>query len=189
MATAAPKRSIFRGKALQKYVQNQEKTVLPRIVAPPVFLFCWILLIILIAAGLVAWWGQVPFYVTGPGVILDGSVLPGQGNDEAVAVVVLPASVSGNIRVGLSTQVHIGQAGPQLTCTVDAVNANILSPSQIHQQYGLTVTDPSEVISIKLGSGIPRHTYAGSPVQAQIHIGSQRLLSFFPLFHDLLKEA
>jgi hypothetical protein len=189
MAPPISKRSIFRDRALQKYTQGREKSVLPRIVAPPVFVLCWILLMVLMAAGLVAWQGQIPLYISGSGVILTNAILPSQGSDEALAVVILPASEFGHIHSGLSVQIHIGQSGPELTHTVDYVNPGILSPSEVRQRYALDATDPALVIITRLGPEISRRLYAGSAVQAQVLVGTQRLLSLFPLFSDLLKDA
>lgn len=189
MTVETSKRSIFRDQAIQKYRQNQEKSVLPRIIAPPVFLFFWILLAILTAAGVVSWLGQVPLYVTGSGVVLDKSVLPHQGSDEAVAVIPFTTNDVSHIRRGLASDIQIGSTGPGLTRTVDAVSPAMLSPSEVHQLYGLTMTDPAQVISIRLGNDISRRVYAGSPVHIRIQIGSRRLLSLFPVFSSLWKES
>lgn len=189
MTAAAPKRSIFRNQALQKYRQNQEKSVLPRIIAPPIFLFFWILLITLTAAGVVAWLGQVPLYVTGSGMVLDKNILPDQNNDEAVAIIILPANEVIHIRAGLPAQIQIGSTGPQVNRTVDSVSPAILSPSEVRQSYGMEMTDPAQVVSLKLGPNISRRVYAGSPVHVQIQIGSQRLISLFPIFNSLWRQV
>lgn len=189
MAGEVSKRSIFRDQAIQKYRQNQEKSVLPRIVAPPVFLFFWILLAILTAAGVVAWLGQVPLYVTGVGVVLEKDALSHEGNDEAVAVVPLPTRDAFHIHRGLLSEIQIGSTGPALTRTVDAMSPTMLSPSEVQRLYGITMSDPAQIVSIRLGSGISRRIYAGSPVHVRIQIGSRRLLSLFPLFSSLEKET
>ncbi len=189
MTAETPKRSIFRDQAVQKYKQNQEKSILPRIIAPPVFLFFWILLAILTAAGVVAWLGQVPLYVAGSGVVLDKDVAPDQGSDEAVAVVPFTAHDVSRIRRGLPSAVQVGSTGPELTRPIDTVSPAILSPSEIHQRYGLEMTDPAQIVSIRLGSTISRHIYAGSPVHVQVQVGSRRLLSLFPVFSSLWGEA
>jgi hypothetical protein len=44
-------RSIFRADAVRRYIQNQHKTVLPRLVCPHTFLYVWILLVLLFLAG------------------------------------------------------------------------------------------------------------------------------------------
>lgn len=183
MIAETPKRSIFRDQAVQKYRRNQEKSVLPRIVAPPVFLFFWILLVILTGAGVVAWLGQVPLYVTGSGVVLDKDVVPRRGSDEAIAVVPFTANDISRIHRGLPSEVQIGSTGPALTRPIDTVSPVILSPSEVHQRYGLEMTDPAQIVSIKLG--ISRRVYAGSPVHVRVQVGSRRLLSLFPIFNSL----
>src|SRR5690242_17118342 len=117
MATTASKGSIFRSKALQKYIQSREKNVLPRLVAPPVFAFFWVILATLTAAGLVAWLGQVPLYVTGSGLILDQSAIATQGKGEAVAVILLPATSPIHLQTRMPVQVQVGLDGPLLMRT------------------------------------------------------------------------
>ena len=183
---AIPELPIFRSKTLQKYMQNREKSVLPRIIAPPVFAFCWIVLTLLIAAGIVTWLGQVPSYITGSGVILNTDSVAHQRNG-ATAIILLPASDISSIRPGLPVQIQVGQAGPQLHRTISSINQNLLSPGTVHQQYGFEVTDPSLVATVQLGSLISGDLYSGSPIQAQIQIGTYSLLVLFPGVHSLLK--
>jgi hypothetical protein len=53
----ATQRSIFRSEALQHYIQNQEKVVLPRLVSPRIFIYLWILALTLMVAGaIIAFW-------------------------------------------------------------------------------------------------------------------------------------
>jgi hypothetical protein len=182
MATSTSKIQIFRSKTLQKYTQNREKSVLPRIVAPPIFAFSWIVLTLLIAAGIVTWLGEVPTYITGSGIILDTN----QG-DGATAAFLLPVGDSSYIRPGLPVQLQIGQAGPLLHRAINSISQNPLSPAEVHQQYGFEVTDPSLVVTVGLGSTISEHLYSGSPIQAQVQIGSQSLLALFPVVNILLK--
>jgi hypothetical protein len=44
-------RSIFRAEAVRRYIQNHEEAVLPRLICPRTFLYLWILLGLLLAAG------------------------------------------------------------------------------------------------------------------------------------------
>lgn len=63
------RRSIFRARAVRRYAETQQKTVLPQFICPRAFLYLWILLgVLLLAGGLVTWlargslWGPVaPF--------------------------------------------------------------------------------------------------------------------------------
>ena len=106
---AVSKRSIFRGKALEQYAASRQKDVLPRLVSPPVFVFLWILLALLIVGGIVAWLTRVPTYVVGSGVVLDqGIVQVNQASGRAVAVVFLPANRTMHVRVGQVILLQIG---------------------------------------------------------------------------------
>jgi hypothetical protein len=44
-------RSIFRGEAVRRYIQNHEEAVLPRLICPRTFLCLWVLLGVLLIAG------------------------------------------------------------------------------------------------------------------------------------------
>jgi hypothetical protein len=53
----SPKQSIFRAQALQHYIENQEKVVLPNLVSPRAFLVLWVVAGLVMIAGLVfAFW-------------------------------------------------------------------------------------------------------------------------------------
>ncbi|HVB21119.1 MAG TPA: hypothetical protein VNG51_04155 [Ktedonobacteraceae bacterium] len=178
-------RTIYREKALQHYVQSWEKVTLPRFVAPSVFTFLWLLLVLLLAATLLAWLGQVPVYTTGSGFVLSQASLVSDSSDAATVVVFLPATSALNVKVGLPMQVQIGATGPQLNTTVTTVETTVLSPSVIRQRYSLNgslaniVTQPSIVLTAKLGSALSAKTYAGSLVSVQVQVGTQRVLSLF----------
>jgi hypothetical protein len=185
---SAQKDAIFRNKALQKYRENREKNVLPRFVAPPVFLFFWILLFIFIGAGLLVWLGQVPAYVTGSGMVLDpGNSVTG-GSNEAAAIIFVPYTSSVHLQPGQPVLVGIGTTGLQITSTIAAVEPQIFSPSEVRQYYSLSISDPSLAVVVALGSQISVSVYAGTPVNAQIEVGSHRFLSLFPGVDTLLKD-
>jgi hypothetical protein len=178
MAKDLPKSSIFRSKVVQKYMQNSEKNVLPRIVAPPVFAFCWVVLTLLIAAGIAVWSGRVPIYLIGSGIVLDAT---SHQSDGVTAVVLLSSGGVSRLRTGLPVRIQIGHNGPVLDRTINAISEQPLSPAQVHQLYGLEIAEPAFVLTVGLGPTIAGHLYAGSLVQAQIQVGTQSLLSLFPL--------
>jgi hypothetical protein len=185
MATA--RRTIFRNKALQYYAQSQERDVLPRFVAPPIFVFLWILLGLLLAATVAAWLGQVPTYVAGSGIVLNQESKTQQGSSEAVAVVFLPAPLNLHLSVGLPVQVQIGSTGTQVFGTINTVEPGVLSPDAARTRYALSgnlemvITQPSLAVTVGLGTVISAQTYAGSIVSAQVQVGTQRVLSLLPI--------
>lgn len=181
------KRTIFRDKALKHYAQSWERVILPRFVAPPVFLFLWILLGLLLVATLLAWLGQIPAYATGAGIVLDQrSTTDNKAGDKATAVIFLPASPSLRVQTGLSVRVQIGQTGPRFNTTIVLVEPDVISPSAARQRYGLNgnlvqvITQPSIVVIVGLGPTISAEIYAGSLVSAQVQVGTQRVLSLLP---------
>jgi hypothetical protein len=176
-------RSIFRDEAIKNYIERREKAVLPQLVAPPVFLFLWILLGLLLTAGLFAWLAQVPIYVEGDGIILEQQPPSASGPREAVALIFLPAASAPTLRVGLPVQLQLGSTGPALTSKIEQVEPGLLSPSAVRTRYALassvlqTITEPVVVVSVRLGPTIPAQLYAGSVVSAQVQVGSRRVLS------------
>ncbi len=172
---AMSKRGIFRNKALKYYMQSQERDILPRIVAPPVFLFLWILLGLLLASTVLAWLAHVPTSVAGSGVILDQKQAPSNYSG-AVAALFLPTTASGLVRPGQPVQVQIGTDAP-LTATLLTVEPGVQSPSEIRATYAQVVAEPSVVVLISLGPGISVQVYADSLIHAQVQVGSQRVLS------------
>jgi len=182
---AVSKRNIFRGKALEQYAASRQRDVLPRLVSPPVFVFFWILLGLLIVGGTLLWLTRVPMYVSGSGVVLDQGLMQGnQANGVAVAVIFLPANRQEmHVQPGQLILLHLGSGGAQLTYKVKDVDPGVISPSAARSRYGLdsetaqVITGPSVVLSVILGPAFPAHQYAGSSVSAQVQAGSQRVLS------------
>ena len=181
-------RSIFRDQAIKSYIERREKDILPHLVAPPVFLFLWILLGLLLTAGLLAWLAQVPIYLAGSGILLEQQPPSTSGQREAVALIFLPATSAPTLRVGLPVQLQLGSTGPVLTTKIDQVEPGILSPSAARTRYALDssisqlLTQPVVAVKVRLGPTISAQMYAGSAVSAQVQVGSQRVLSLFPGF-------
>jgi hypothetical protein len=175
---AMSKKGIFRNKALNYYVQSRERDILPRFVAPPVFLFLWILLALLLASTVLAWLAHVPTRVAGSGVVLDQEKAPSNSSG-AVAVLFLPATSSGLVRPGQPVQTQIGTSVP-LTATILTVEPGVKSPSEIRETYAQVIAEPSVVALISLGPSISAQVYTGTLVRALVQIGNQRILSLLP---------
>lgn len=176
------KRSIFRERAIQHYVQSRDKDVLPRIVSPPVFLFLWIVLGLCMVLAWLAWNIHTPVYTSAIGIIVGDSKSGG-----TQAVLFVPANQRHVVRAGKPVQLQIGSIDSRLLSTVTSVTATALSPEQIRQHYrldggtSLLVTQPSVVLVVTLGEHISAANYVGSIVHAQVQVGEQSLLSFLPL--------
>ena len=170
----ASKDSIFRKEAVEKYLQNREKTILPRFVAPPVFLLCWCLFALLLCAGLLTWFGEVPVYVAGEGMVLNPAV---PGSADARALIFVPYSSALQLFAGQNVQLQLAGQAAQLTSMVQTVDRTLLSPQEVRQRYQFVISQPSIAITVDLGSRFSASAYAGSVILAQVEVGSRRLLS------------
>ncbi|SRR6266700_3132745 len=168
------------------YKRGMEKDVVPRLISWPIIVCLWLLLGVLIAAGFLVWYVQVPTYVGGSGIILARGDRLQPESGEMVAVVFLPPDQSPHLRVGLPVDVQIGSAGVHVHSTIRKVEPGITSPDAARKRYrldgvgALLVTKPSSVVLIGLGTRLPATSYAGSLLTAKVEIGSQRLLALLP---------
>ncbi|HTI13635.1 MAG TPA: hypothetical protein VL461_03565 [Dictyobacter sp.] len=188
----APEHSIFREKALEKYLRSQEQSVLLRVVVPPVGLFVWILLLLFVVAGVLVWAIQVPIYVTEQGILVEPQA-SGQQQNQVEAVLFLPANQQANFHQGQTVSLQTGPTMISMVGSIAQVQSQIISPadarSQFHLQGALAqiVTGPSVIVIVRLTSDAPANVYAGSLCAARIQIGSQSVLSLLPVVNQLIK--
>jgi hypothetical protein len=181
-----PEHTIFRQNAITAYKRGREKAVVPRLISWPIIVCLWLLLGVLLAAGFLAWYVQVPIYVDGPGIILARGDMLQRAYGGMVAVVFLPPDQSTHMRVGLPVDVQIGSRGVLMQSTIAKDEPGITSPDAARKRYrldsagALLITQPSIVAIISLGTTLPATAYAGSLCTAKVEIGSQRLLALLP---------
>ena len=53
-----PRHPFFREKAIQEYLQKQEKDFFPRFIPPYVFALFVLLVLLLLLIGVLIWWGM-----------------------------------------------------------------------------------------------------------------------------------
>ena len=181
-------RQLFRDHALQQYMQRREKDVLPRFIAPPTFLFAWILLALMLLAGVFLWWERIPTTVSAAGIV------PTQPTGQQV-LVFLPASYRGQLHPGQQASVTLGNSDQMVTGTITKIEPGLVGPGDIQQRFHLTfdplqvITQPSIAVTMSLHNAPPlTGAYAGSMVKAEIKIGSRRVLSLFPVFDQLIGD-
>lgn len=183
MPSGAP---LFRRQALEYYIQSSERTVLPRLVRPPVFLLLWILLGLAAITMAVTWFGKVPIYISGFGIVAKQTISQnGQLVTMPVALIFVPTTPEHALALHVSAPVllRIGAQGHSFPARVYEVEPTVLSPDEIQKLYapGSNVSSmikgPSMVISIQLGLAFAYQSYAGSLVNAQIQVGSTSMFS------------
>jgi hypothetical protein len=177
------KHTIFRRKAWETYVGKQEQSVLPRAVTPPVFVFCWILFGLLVSAGSIAWWEEVPIYATGSGILLEQPVSPHAVTREMIALIFLPASHALPVQKGASLRLQLDKAGLDGRGQVERVEPGPISPEYARKHYqlngaaALLITRPSLVVLVRVAPPLSEHLYVESIVSAQVPIGTEHLLT------------
>lgn len=185
-------RPLFRENALQHYLQKHEKDILPQFVSPPIFVCAWILLCLAVTVGLFATTQRIPIQVGGMGIVLAQGQNDASGDNGGV-LLFLPASEAKLVHVGEPSQLQIGLTGPSYSTTVAQVEPGLLSPNEIYKRYGLNcsaipmISDPSVVVHVRLAPSVHSHLYAGSPVRAQVQIGTQRVFSL-PGLNNLIGD-
>ncbi|QBD77341.1 hypothetical protein EPA93_15610 [Ktedonosporobacter rubrisoli] len=178
--------SLFRKEALDYYRQSKEQNVLPRLVAPPVFLFLWILMCLFALMVVIASLGQIPIYASGSGVVLaQHSIQSKQVMQESTVLLFFPITPIHPLQLhtGARVHFHIGISEQQINGTVDIIVPEVLSPAEAQQRYRLDgrlsqiISGPSIAAFVKSAIPLPAQFYANSLVSAQVQIGSASVLS------------
>lgn len=175
-------RTLFRQKAWDAYVSKQEQTVLPRFVTPPVFVFLWLFCGLLLVAGGLAWWIEVPTYTAGSGILLQQPGALPSGKTEVMALIFLPASHVLSLQKGTAIQLQIDQSGSSGSGRIERVEPGLVSPQEARERYTLTgaaallITRPSMVVFASVPPPLSAPLYVGSLVSTQVPIGTQHLL-------------
>jgi hypothetical protein len=189
---------IFRADAARRYIESQQKTVLPRLVSPPVFICLWVLLGLLVIGGGFCWFARVPEYVSCPAVVVDGRNRFPSVEGETVVVAFLPLESSARVKSGQKLFMQFDAAGGRLSQPVSFVDPQIISPEAAHQQFMLNasaataITRPAAMAIARLETipaGPPAARYVGSVYQVDIEVGSRRLVALLPLVGQLLPEG
>lgn len=176
-----PQRSIFRHQALEYFTHRREEDILPRLVTPRAFLLLWLVVLLIVIAGFFAWNISLPLTLADPGVLL-----PTQTTNQGQVLLFLSPDQLRQVHSGQQVEIQLGAKAGTLQQRITQVFPQILSPEQIRQQYkldasaGLLVQQPSAVAIIDLPGNLPARQYAGSMVEVQIQVGTQRVLSLIP---------
>jgi hypothetical protein len=194
--------SIFRTDAIRRYVASREEAVLPRWVSPRTFLYLWFLLGLLLVSSLAAWFAKVPVYVSGSAIVVR-SRGESQGDlDHLVVAIFFPAQNRPRLQVDQRVVLHFEgiQDAPNnhnFSRSILAVEPAILSPDAAQKRFDLssgtasTITQPVVVAIASLEpspKSLPASVYLGSVGKAEVVVGSQRILSLFPLIGSLIQN-
>lgn len=190
------KRPIYRAKALQRYAENRQQAVLPRLVSAPTVAVLWILVLLLGVAGYFAWSTPVPVYSNGIGVlVVPSEQTPGVQGDIAALILTSP-DTQARLSVGEPVSIAVGANGERVQAALVSIEPDILGPDEIVGRYALNpaaaqfVTGPRAVAVAQFdASAIEREqinaTYAGSVGEARIETANRRVASYLPVIGKL----
>jgi hypothetical protein len=183
-------RAIFRPAAVQRYLESRDRAVLPRFVSPRTFVVLWLLLALLAAATVAAWFARVPVYAAGPVI----AVAPAAAGQEAALVALLPAELLPQLQPGGTVFVNLAGAGARDSRTILAVEPEAQSPSAVRRRFALdpeaarAVTGPVAVVTVDAGSlpsGLPLAAHAGAVYRGEVEVGSRRVFALVPVIGTL----
>lgn len=179
----AQRHAIFREKALKHYAEGRKKDVLPHFSSISAAFFAWMLLGSLIVTGLVAWYGQVPVFLKGSGLVLASESQASAANSEANALVFFQPDQATRLHVGDTAQVQLVTGTTQITGTIAQVIPGTTNLATALAHYGLSFSKenlPSQQVAVallKLGNDFSAADYTGSMIVVNVNVGTQSLFS------------
>lgn len=184
-------RSIFRKRAVEKYMQRQEMHVVLRLVSPRMFVFMWMLLLLAVGAGTLVWSIQEPILVQGKGVVVQPKAANGKVGQAIVVLLLLPPDQQANFKTGEPVTITIASSNITFNSTIQNVEAGVMSPAAVTTQLNLpvqltqTLSGPSVVATAPVQPMSLAKTYLGSQCQVRVQIGMQSVLAILPGFNAI----
>ena len=180
----AQRHTIFRDKALKHYTEGRKKDILPNFSSLSAGFFAWMLLGSLIATGLVAWYGQVPVFLAGSGIVLgNGGQAQATITGGANALAFFAPDQAAQLHAGDTAQVQVGASSSHIDGTIVQVLPGTTNLATALEHYGLNFGNASlqsqqvAVALINLGAGFPAADYTGSTLVVEVTVGTQSLFS------------
>ena len=164
-----------------------------RLVSPPIFGFLWLLLLVLISAGVLVWSLQVPLVVQGKGIVLQQTGKQGKGQRTTAVLLLLPADQQANLKVGQAVRIIIASTNITFTGAIGHVEAGAMSPATINAQFHIQIPQPEAVsgpyivATVPVAPAVQIQAHPGSVYQAQVQTGSVNVFSLLPGFNNFSK--
>jgi hypothetical protein len=183
---ATPDRSIFRTRAIDRYMQRQEGHVVLRLVSPRMFFSLWILLLLSVGGGVLVWSIQEPVLVQGQGLVVQAKTMDGKNAQGVIVLLLFPPAQQANLKVGQPVSINITTANITFNSTIQSIESGVMSPTEISTQINsrlplaMTIAGPSVVAVAPVEPMSLAQTYLGSQSQVQVQIGVRSALSLLP---------
>ena len=171
-------------------MQAKAQTVLPRFIAPPAPLCLWLLLGCLFTVSVLAWLARVPVYRNGIATVVHSNGGDQYLKDEELIVAFFPPESKSEMRPGQNLSLKLEPGGPPVVRAITVIEPWIFSPAQARKKFKLddatarSYQGPAAIAIARLGKPsetLPASFYQGVVVEAQVEIGSQRLITLLPV--------
>ncbi len=183
---AGPDRTIFRERAIEKYIQRQDLHAILRLVSPPVCRCLWAIILLGCVGGVLVWSIQVPVQVGGIGLMIEEAGKEGSaGQPSVVVLLLLPPEQGSQIHVGQEVRYCVEGATRCLTGSLEVVGEAEQSPEEIRVRYKLPVVQGQEIVGpavvgvAKVGTPVQRGLYVGGRGQVEVQTGTESALMFW----------
>jgi hypothetical protein len=191
--------SIFRERAVEKYIRRQEQHVILRLASPPTFVFLWILLLLSLAAATLVGFIQVPIVVSGEGIVIEQTGNSEQAEKKIIILLLLPPGQQAMLQAEEPVHIRIKSSNSSFdtvfNSSIEYVIADPMSPARIRTQFSLPlpssaiVSGPAIVATARVEPESLAHMYLGSQGHAEIQVGSESALFLIPGIGDLLRRV
>ena len=187
-------RSIFRQRAVDRYMQRRELHVILRLVSPRMFLFLWTLLFLAVGAGCFVWTIQQPILAQGKGIVAQPKVTSRTLAPQIVVLLLFPPDMQASLKVGQPVSISIAAAHITFNSTIQTIETGVMSPAAISAQLNLqnlqpaltqAISGPAVVATAPVEPMMQAKTYLGSQCQIQVQVGTQSVLSQLPGYSNI----
>lgn len=182
--------AIFRSEALRRYMSRHDKAVFPKLIAPRTFLYLWIIISLLFIGGLCALFANIPVYVSALAVVVEADKGQQQDLKDVSVVLLLSPEYLSKVEVNQRVFLRLPRFDRPLSTQISNIEPRIVSAADARSRFALSgnaankVNDASAVAFIPT-TVLPRErdtaSYVGTSGEAQVEIGSRRLISFVPV--------
>jgi len=181
-------RLLFRKEAVEKYISELERSVLPRIIPPRLIRYLWILLALLLAAGAWTWSVQIPVHTVGDAIVCRDCQRWILAPADAPCVMALfPTEVLSHLQPGQTLELEI--AGQHIPVLVQVVAVDTVRPKLVEVPSclewisgGRPRREQPMVVAIGRwpdGQQKPPWGMAGT-MRARVETGRRRLAGYLP---------
>lgn len=128
------RRQIFRPQAVERFLQRRREPVFADLFRPRTRVFLWLVAILSLACGVLAWTIQIPVYETGQALLV--STPPLGSIETPVFIAFFPADQPSRLTAGQTLFVDLGHRREWLRIPISGLEPGTLSPREVRQRFG-----------------------------------------------------